>query len=64
MPYLMPWLGDGLLVSENEKWFRNRRLLTPAFHYEILKGYTPVVNSCLEVFVNKWTAAAKDGVPV
>ena len=62
--YLIPWLGDGLLVSENKKWFRNRRLLTPAFHYEILKGYTPVVNSCLEVFVDKWTAAAKDGVSV
>ena len=58
--YLRPWLGDGLLISEGKKWFRNRRLLTPAFHYEILKGYVPVVNTCLEVFLDKWTTAAKE----
>ena len=55
-----PWLGDGLLISEGKKWFRNRRLLTPAFHYEILKGYVPVVNTCLEVFLDKWATAAKE----
>ena len=62
--YLTPWLGDGLLISEKEKWFRNRRLLTPAFHYEILKGYIPVVNSCLEVFLRKWVESAEDGTSV
>ena len=62
--YIMPWLGDGLLISEKEKWFRNRRLLTPAFHYKILQGYVPVVNSCLEVFMKKWTSAAKAGTSV
>ena len=62
--YIMPWLGDGLLISEKEKWFRNRRLLTPAFHYKILQGYVPVVNSCLEVFMKKWTSAAEASLSV
>ena len=62
--YLMPWLGEGLLISDGKKWMRNRRLLTPAFHHEILRGYIPVVNSCLEILLNKWTDSAKDGVPV
>ena len=43
--------GDGLLVSNGPKWARNRRLLTPAFHYEILKPYIDVYNSCSEVLL-------------
>lgn len=62
--YMLPWLGDGLLISEGSKWFRNRKLLTPAFHYEILKGYVPVVNGCLQVLQSKWTTAAKEGTSV
>lgn len=60
----MPWLGSGLVTAENEKWSHSRRLLTPAFHYNILKGYTPVINSCLEVLLKKWTVSAADGLPV
>ena len=62
--YLVPWLGEGLLISKGKKWQRNRHLLTPAFHYQILKAYVPIVNSCLEVFLKKWTGVANDGVSV
>ena len=62
--YLVPWLGEGLLISKGKKWQRNRHLLTPAFHYQILKAYVPVVNSCLEIFLKKWTGVANDGVSV
>ncbi|XP_064404150.1 ultra-long-chain fatty acid omega-hydroxylase-like [Halichondria panicea] len=51
-----PWLGDGLLISKGSKWARNRRLLTPAFHYEILKPYVPVYNNCVKELLDKWTA--------
>ncbi len=42
--------GDGFLtLTADPKWQRNRRLLTPAFHYNILKSYIAVYNSCIEV---------------
>ena len=61
---IKPWIGDGLLVSSGQKWFRNRRLLTPAFHYEILKPYVQVSNSCLEIMLDQWQKLAKKMEPV
>ena len=62
---LRPWLGDGLLtVEDGPMWYRNRRLLTPAFHFAILKGYVSVYNSCLQQLFQKWDASAKRGEPV
>ena len=61
---LFPWLGEGLLVVRGKKWSRNRRLLTPAFHYEILKGYIPVYNSCLSVLLDKWSVSIQKGESV
>ncbi|XP_053397496.1 ultra-long-chain fatty acid omega-hydroxylase-like [Mercenaria mercenaria] len=51
--FLLPWLGEGLLVANGEKWARNRRLLTPAFHFEILKPYTKVFNQSADILVKK-----------
>jgi cytochrome P450 len=41
------WIGDGLLLSAGKKWARNRRLLTPAFHFDILKPYIKVKNDAM-----------------
>ena len=61
---LMPWLGEGLLIADGDKWYRNRRLLTPAFHFQILKPYVNVYNSCLEVMLRKWSESMQRGEPV
>ncbi|XP_077994249.1 cytochrome P450 4F3-like [Glandiceps talaboti] len=53
--FLKEWLGDGLLLSKGKKWFRNRRLLTPGFHFDILKPYVTVFNNCASTLVTKWT---------
>ncbi|XP_078620223.1 ultra-long-chain fatty acid omega-hydroxylase-like isoform X1 [Branchiostoma floridae x Branchiostoma japonicum] len=52
--FFRPWLGDGLLLSEGSKWQRNRRLLTPAFHFDILKHYVKLFSQSTVVLLDKW----------
>ena len=59
-----PWLGDSILLSDGAKWHRNRKLLTPAFHYSVLKGYVSVYNSCIQTLFDKWTDTTAKGEPV
>ena len=47
------WLGNGLLSSNGKIWARKRRLLTPAFHFDILKPYTKIFNECVEKLMDK-----------
>ncbi|CAC5386836.1 CYP4B1 [Mytilus coruscus] len=62
--YLRDWIGDGLLISDGKKWERNRRLLTPGFHFEILKPYVEVYNSVTDIFLEKLKYYAKSGEAV
>ncbi|XP_066295020.1 cytochrome P450 4F12-like isoform X1 [Branchiostoma lanceolatum] len=50
---LKPWLGNGLVLSEGAIWKMHRRLLTPAFHFDILKQYVSVYNTAAEDMIEK-----------
>ncbi|XP_045171819.2 cytochrome P450 4B1-like isoform X3 [Mercenaria mercenaria] len=65
-PYRMfsAWAGDGLLVSNGKKWERNRRLLTPAFHFDILKPYVSVFNHVVGIFMEKVDEMSEGGLSI
>ncbi|XP_067658778.1 ultra-long-chain fatty acid omega-hydroxylase-like [Haliotis asinina] len=62
-PYDMgvPWLGEGLLIANGERWARSRRLLTPAFHFDILKPYILINNQATDILLDKISKTSKAG---
>ncbi|XP_040594560.1 cytochrome P450 4F4 isoform X3 [Mesocricetus auratus] len=56
-----PGHGDGLLVSAGDKWSRHRRMLTPAFHFNILKPYVKIFNDSTNIMHAKWQRLASGG---
>ncbi|XP_076017973.1 cytochrome P450 4F3 [Genypterus blacodes] len=59
--HLRPWLGQSLLLSNGEEWSRRRRLLTPAFHFDILKNYVARFNTSANTMHDKWLRLMAEG---
>nr|DBA17901.1 TPA: hypothetical protein GDO54_016212 [Pyxicephalus adspersus] len=51
--FITPWIGKGLLVLSGAKWFQHRKLLTPGFHYDVLKPYVKLMSECTNVMLDK-----------
>ncbi|GFY75211.1 cytochrome P450 4V2 [Trichonephila inaurata madagascariensis] len=41
---LKPWLGSSVLISYGKKWRNMRKLLTPVFHFHVLKDFLAIMN--------------------
>ncbi|KAL2078541.1 hypothetical protein ACEWY4_026226 [Coilia grayii] len=58
---MRPWLGQSLLLSNGEQWSRQRRLLTPAFHFDILRSYVVIFNQSANIMHAKWRRLVAGG---
>ncbi|XP_012325284.2 cytochrome P450 4F12 [Aotus nancymaae] len=59
--FLKPWLGEGILLTAVDKWSHRRRMLTPAFHFNILKPYVKIFNQSVNSLLDKWQRLASEG---
>ncbi|XP_072179824.1 ultra-long-chain fatty acid omega-hydroxylase-like [Diadema setosum] len=55
---------EGLGILEGAVWKRHRRLMTPSFHFQMLKRYVATINETADVLVNKLLKAADLGESV
>ncbi|XP_065892053.1 cytochrome P450 4F6-like isoform X2 [Dysidea avara] len=62
--FFQRWAGQGLGISSGERWKRHRKMLTPAFHFDILKQYIPVYNEVSHKLVEIWSGLADSGESV
>ncbi|KAI4475759.1 hypothetical protein M0802_015036 [Mischocyttarus mexicanus] len=42
--FIRPWLSSGLVTSDGAKWQHRRKILTPGFHFNILKHFVITLN--------------------
>ena len=50
--FLKDWLGNGLILSDGEKWFQRRKIFSKSFHFKILEDFLEVFNKNGSIFVN------------
>ncbi|KAJ6724491.1 CYTOCHROME P450 FAMILY MEMBER [Salix viminalis] len=55
---LVSLLQLGVATLEGDKWAKRRRLMTPAFHAERLKGMIPAFSACCCDLVQRWKKLA------
>lgn len=64
--YLHDWLGTGLLTSDGAKWQKRRRMITPAFHFNILRNFSPIMNknsrTMARLLYEKLKASGQDSI--
>ncbi|XP_050350003.1 cytochrome P450 4C1-like [Nymphalis io] len=62
--FIEPWLGNGLLLSSGAKWNGRRKILTPTFHFDILKSFMEVFEEQSKNLVKELEKRVSEGLDV
>ncbi|XP_063395271.1 cytochrome P450 4C1-like [Cydia fagiglandana] len=61
---LKQWLQEGLLLSKGEKWQTRRKILTPTFHFNILRQFSVILQENAQRLLAVLEAASERPVDV
>ena len=61
---ILPALGDGIPISDGDKWRRNRKALNPAFSRKHLDGVAGIIATSMLDSMDRWERLAKEGAEV
>lgn len=57
-------LGNGLMASEGELWSRQRRLVQPAFHSQVIRSFSALMHRANADLIERWSGCAARGETV
>lgn len=60
--FYKPWLGNGLILSSGERWHKFRKLITPAFHFQILERFISIFEEQTDVLLQNLSKLSEDEV--
>ncbi|CAH4031224.1 unnamed protein product [Pieris brassicae] len=50
--FIKPWLKEGLVLSKGIKWHTRRKMITPAFHFNVLNNFKLVIEKNARTLLN------------
>lgn len=57
-------LGNGIIVSDGERWKSQRRMIQPAFHRRVIEQFSNTMCQCNGAMLKRWCDAADAGAVV
>lgn len=61
------WWGKGLILRNGENWQKFRKLITSAFHFQILERFIPIFEEHTDILIEKIHqigSASNDVLPI
>ena len=57
-------LGNGIMVSEGERWRAQRRMIQPMFHRRMIESYAGLIDRCIDERLLSFAARAAAGTTI
>ncbi len=54
-------LGNGIIVSDGDRWKSQRRMIQPAFHKQVIEQLSVTMTRCNDSVIERWCRAADEG---
>jgi cytochrome P450 len=61
---IKPFLGSGLATSDGDHWYRQRRLMQPAFHRQQIARFAAIVTATTAALLDRWHARGPHAAPL